>query len=63
MARRGPIPGEVLLGEVKEGSGDVGVVGDEPAVEVGKPKERANIFYLSWCRPVGDAVELDRVHG
>ena len=55
MARRGPIPGEVLLGEVEEGPGDIGVVGDEPAVEVGKAKERANVFHLSWRRPVGDA--------
>ena len=63
LARRGPIPGEVLLGEVEEGAGDVGVVGDEPTVEVGESKERANIFHLSWRRPVCDAVELDGVHG
>ena len=43
LARGGPIPGEVLLCKVKEGSGDVGVVGDKSAVEVGKAKERANI--------------------
>ena len=63
LARRGPIPGEVLLGEVKEGASDVGVVGDEPSVEIGESKERANVFHLSWRRPVCDAVELDGVHG
>ena len=63
MARRGPIPGKVLLGEVEEGASDVGVVGNEPTVEVGESKERANIFHLSWRRPICDAVELDGVHG
>ena len=63
LARRGPIPGEVLLGEVEEGAGDVGIVGDESAVEIGEPKERANIFHLSWRRPVCNAVELDGIHG
>ena len=37
LTRRGPIPREVFLGEVKEGAGDVGVVGDEPSVKVGEP--------------------------
>ena len=63
LARRGPVPGEVLLGEIEEREGDVGVVRDESSVEVGKSKERANIFHLSWCRPACDAVEFDRVHG
>ena len=63
LARRGPVPGEVLLGEVEEGASDVGVVGNEPTVEVGESKEGANVFHLSWHRPVCDAVELDRVHG
>ena len=62
LARRRPIPGEVLLGEVEEGTRDVGVVGDEPTVEVGESEERADIFYLSRRRPVCDAVELDGVH-
>ena len=63
LARRGPVPREVLLGEVKERASDVGVIGDESSVEVGETKERANIFHLSWCGPVCDAVELDGVHG
>ena len=63
LARRGPIPGKVLLGEVEKGAGNVGVVGNEPTVEIGEPKERANVFHLGWCGPACDAVELDRVHG
>ena len=63
LARRGPIPGEVLLGKVKEGASDVRVVGDEPTVKVGKSKERANVLHLSWCGPVCNAVEFDGVHG
>ena len=63
LAGGGPVPGEILLGEVEEGASDVGVVGDEPAVEVGEPKERANVFHLGWRRPVCNAIELDGVHG
>ena len=63
LARRRPVPGEVLLGKVEEGASDVGVVGDESTVEVGEPEERVNIFHLGRHRPVCDAVELDGVHG
>ena len=58
-----PIPGEVFLGEVEKRASDIRIVGDEPAVEIGKAEERVNIFYFSWCRPVCDAVEFDGVHG
>ena len=63
LARRGPVPGEVLLGEVEERASDVGVVGDESLVEIGKTKEGANIFHFGWCRPTCDAIEFDGVHG
>ena len=63
LTRRGPIPGEVLLGEVKEGTGDVGIVGDESSVEVGEPKERANVFHLGRSRPTCDSIEFYWVHG
>ena len=63
LARRGPVPGKVLLGEVEEGAGDVGIVRDESPVEVGETKERANVFHLGWGWPTCDAVELDGVHG
>ena len=63
LARGGPVPGEVLLGEVEERASDIGVIGDESSVEIGETKERANVFHLGWCRPICDAVELDGVHG
>ena len=63
LARRGSVPGEVLLGEVKERASDVGVIGDESPVEIGETKERVNVFYLSWCGPICDAIEFDGVHG
>ena len=63
LARGGPIPGEVLLGEVKEGAGDIGVVGNEPSIEVGESKERADIFHLGWGGPTRDSVEFNWVHG
>ena len=53
LAGGGPVPGEVFLGEVEEGASDVGIVGNEPTVEVGESKERANILHLGWRRPVG----------
>ena len=63
LARRGPVPGEVLFGEVEERAGDVGVIRDESSVEIGETKKRVNVFHLSWCRPICDAIEFDGVHG
>ena len=63
LAGRGPVPGEVLFGEVKEGTSDVGVVRNEPSVEVGEAKERVDIVHFSWCGPICDAIELNGVHG
>ena len=39
LTSRGPVPAIVFLGEVEEGAGDGGVVGDEPTIEVGKAEE------------------------
>jgi len=63
LASRGPVPLEVFLGKVDEGTGDVGVVWDESTVEVGKAKEGAYVLNLSWGWPLGDAIEFDWVHG
>ena len=63
MAGRGPVPLVIFLGEVKEGVGDSGVVGDELMVEVGKAKERSYVFDFSEGWPSGNTVKLDRVHG
>ena len=62
LARGGPVPGKVLLGEIKKGSSDVGVVGDKASVEIGKAKERVDIFYLGWGGPTCDSVEFNQVH-
>ena len=59
----GPVPREVLFSEVEERASNVGIVRDESSIEVGETKERANVFHLSWCRPIRDAVEFDRIHG
>ena len=53
----------VLLGEVKEGAGNSGVVRDEAAIEVGKAKEGAHFPDLSGGRPAGDSIKLYWVHG
>ena len=63
MAGRGPVPGEILFGEIEEGTSDIGVVGNEAAVEVGEAKERTDIFHLSWGWPTGNSIEFYWVHG
>ena len=63
LTRRGPIPGEVFLGEVEERAGDIGVIRDEALVEIGESKEGANIFHLGWGRPTCDSVKFNWVHG
>ena len=62
LASRGPVPREIFLGEVEEGAGDVGVIGDEVAVEIGEAKEGANVFHFGRGRPTCDSIELNRVH-
>ena len=63
LARRGPVPGEVLLWEVEEGVSDIGVIGNEASVEIGEAKERADIFHLGGSWPIGDPIEFNWVHG
>ena len=63
LTRRGPVPGKILLGEVEEGASDVGIVRDKSSEEIGEAKERANIFHLSWCGPIRDAIEFNGIHG
>ena len=63
LTRGRPVPGEVFLGKVKEGMSDVGIVGNEPTVEVGEPKERVNVSHFGWRRPICNAVKFDGVHG
>jgi len=58
-----PVPLKVLFGEVDEGTGDIGVVGDESTVEVGEAKERVYIFDFCGGWPFGNPIEFDGVHG
>ena len=44
LLRRRPSPRDVFLSESGEWSDEVGVVGDEFSVEVGKAQERLNTF-------------------
>ena len=62
MTGGGPIPREVLFGEVEERASDVGVIRDEASVEVGEAEERANVFHLGWGRPTCDSIKFNRVH-
>ena len=63
LTQGGPIPGEVLLGEINEGMGDIGVVRDKVLVEIGEAEEGANVLYLGRGKPTCNTVEFDRVHG
>jgi len=63
LASGGPVPLEVLFGEIDEGTGDIGVVGDESTVKIGKAEEGAYILDFSGGWPFGNSVEFDGVHG
>ena len=63
LAGGGPVPRQVLLGEVDERAGDVGVVRDKSAIKISKAKEGAYVLDFGRGRPAGNAVELDGVHG
>ena len=56
LASRGPVPRQVLLGEVNERLGDIGVIGDKMSVEVGKAKERSDVFDFLRGRPAGNTI-------
>ena len=56
MACREPIPREVLLGEVNERLGNIGVVWDEMSVEVCKAEEGPDVFDFLGDWPTGDPI-------
>ena len=56
LASRGPVPGQVLLGEVNEGSGDIRVIRNKMSVEVGKPEEGSDVSDFLRGRPAGDTI-------
>ncbi|KAG6882681.1 hypothetical protein C0993_009598, partial [Termitomyces sp. T159_Od127] len=53
-----PVPWSVLSHEPVEGFGDLGVIINEPAVEVGETKEGLHLFYTLGQRPVEDGFHL-----
>ena len=56
LASGGPVPRQVLFGEVNEGLGDIGVIRGKVSVEVGKPEEGSDVFDFLGGRPAGDTV-------
>ena len=58
-----PIPAVVFLGEVEEGAGNCGVVGDELTIEVSETKEGSYILDFGRGWPGGNSIKLDQVHG
>ena len=58
-----PVELGVFLGQIDERSGEVGVVGDEVAIEIAYAKERSDVFDFRGGRPFRDPFEFGRVHG
>ena len=58
----GPGPRLILPGEEVEWGNDVREVGDEFAIEICKPKERANALDRSGGFPFFNGRKLDRIH-
>ena len=63
MALGDPVPGKIFLGQVNKEMDYIGVVWNEPLIEVGKAKEGLNILHLGGYWPLCNAIEFDRVHG
>jgi hypothetical protein len=59
----GKIPFDVLLSQSHEQNCDIGVVMDESSIEVGKPKERLDVFHFTGYRPLLDGLDLVGGHG
>ena len=57
-----PIPGVGFLSEVKERTGDIGVVGYESVIEIGKAQEGMDIFDNGWSQLIGNSSYFDMVH-
>jgi hypothetical protein len=59
----GKIPFDVLPSQSCERNCDIRVVMDESSIEVGKPKERLDVFYFAGYRPLLDGLDLVGSHG
>ena len=58
-----PLKLGVFLGQIDERSGEVGIMGDEVAVEVTYAEEGSDVLNLHGGWPFRDPFELRRVHG
>jgi hypothetical protein len=63
LAGSGPVPTGVLLGEVVEGTGNIGEVGDEPSIEITKANKRAYPLDRGWRLPLVKGGEFRGIHG
>ena len=52
----------VFSGEVEEGAGYFGVIGDEVLIETCETKEGSDVGDRHWLWPICDALGLHRVH-
>ena len=57
-----PLPNCVFLGKIKERSGMVGEILNEPLVEVSEPKERLHFLLVGRNGPFGNSSDFDRIH-
>jgi len=55
-------PRSIFLGEPGERDHNVGVIENEPAVEIGESQEGLNILYLMRFRPIRDGLYFVRRH-
>jgi hypothetical protein len=59
----GKVPFGVLPSQSRERNCDIGVVMDESSIEVGKPKERLDIFHFTGYGQLLDGLDLVGSHG
>ncbi|KIO07381.1 hypothetical protein M404DRAFT_136870 [Pisolithus tinctorius Marx 270] len=63
VALFGEAPRSTLPSEVGEWNNYVGVITDEPMIEVCKPKKGLDDFNLAWFRPITNGLDLISRHG
>ena len=62
LTRIVPSPRGILFGEIEERMHNVRVITNKLSVEVGESKERMDVFYLGWGRPISDSIKFSGVH-
>ena len=58
----GEVPCYTLPGETGQRNDNVGIVGNEPAVEVSEAKEGLNVLHFSGFGPVLDSLDFRLIH-